>query len=135
MSQRSRPVRTPAPRPSCPTRRDPYAGYTISFMNDWRCWAELLGADIESVRKVSVPIRYRAYQFPIPGIGLRRIVFSERRTGGCQRTASAAGMELKLLEAVERVNYAAETMCSRRRSSSALAKISDGKTFALWVSR
>ena len=93
----------------------------ISFMNELALLAELLGADIESVRKGmgSDPrIGYGGSCFP-------------KDVQALQRTASAAGMDLKLLDAVERVNYAQKHVLTQKivkRFGEDLSR----KTIALW---
>ena len=102
----------------------------ISFMNELALLAELLGADIESVRKGMGSDPRIGYHFLYPGIGYGGSCFP-KDVQALQRTATAAGMNLKLLDAVERVNYAQKHVLTNkivRRFGDDLA----GKTIALW---
>ncbi len=102
----------------------------ISFMNELALLAERLGADIESVRKGIGADPRIGYQFLYPGIGYGGSCFP-KDVQAMQRTATAAGMELKLLDAVERVNYAQKHVLTQKivkRYGENLA----GKTIALW---
>ena len=102
----------------------------ISFMNELALLAEKLGADIESVRKGIGSDPRIGYQFLYPGIGYGGSCFP-KDVQALQRTASQAGLDLKLLEAVERVNYAQKHVLTQkivREFGEDLA----GKTFAVW---
>ena len=102
----------------------------ISFMNELALLAERLGADIESVRKGIGSDPRIGYQFLYPGIGYGGSCFP-KDVQALQRTASAAGMELKLLDAVERVNYAQKHVLTEkivRRFGEDL----NGRTIAIW---
>ncbi|MBL0122560.1 MAG: UDP-glucose/GDP-mannose dehydrogenase family protein [Betaproteobacteria bacterium] len=102
----------------------------ISFMNELALLAERLGADIESVRKGIGSDPRIGYQFLYPGIGYGGSCFP-KDVQAMQRTATAAGMNLMLLDAVERVNYAQKHVLTQKivkRYGENLA----GKTFALW---
>ena len=102
----------------------------ISFMNELALLAELLGADIESVRKGIGSDPRIGYQFLYPGIGYGGSCFP-KDVQAMQRTAAAAGMNLKLLDAVERVNYAQKHVLTQKivkRFGENLA----GKTIAVW---
>jgi UDPglucose 6-dehydrogenase len=102
----------------------------ISFMNELALLAELLGADIESVRKGMGSDPRIGYHFLYPGIGYGGSCFP-KDVQALQRTATAAGMDLKLLDAVERVNYAQKHVLTQKivkRFGENLA----GKTIALW---
>ena len=102
----------------------------ISFMNELALLAERLGADIESVRKGIGSDPRIGYQFLYPGIGYGGSCFP-KDVQALQRTASAAGMELKLLDAVERVNYAQKHVLTEkivRRFGENL----NGRTIAIW---
>ena len=92
--------------------------------------AELLGADIESVRKGIGSDPRIGYQFLYPGIGYGGSCFP-KDVQAMQRTASAAGMELKLLDAVERVNYAQKHVLTQKIVKR-FGENLEGKTFALW---
>ena len=102
----------------------------ISFMNELALLAELLGADIESVRRGMGSDPRIGYHFLYPGIGYGGSCFP-KDVQALQRTATAAGMDLKLLDAVERVNYAQKHVLTQKivkRFGDNLA----GRTFALW---
>ena len=102
----------------------------ISFMNELALLAERLGADIESVRKGIGADPRIGYQFLYPGIGYGGSCFP-KDVQAMQRTAATVGMNLELLEAVERVNYAQKHVLTQKivkRFGENLA----GKTFALW---
>jgi len=102
----------------------------ISFMNELALLAELLGADIESVRKgIGSDLRI-GYQFLYPGIGYGGSCFP-KDVQALQRTATQAGLDLKLLDAVERVNYAQKHVLTQKivkRFGENLV----GRTIALW---
>ena len=102
----------------------------ISFMNELALLAELLGADIEAVRKGMGSDPRIGYHFLYPGIGYGGSCFP-KDVQALQRTATAAGLNLKLLDAVERVNYAQKHVLTQKivkRFGENLA----GKTIALW---
>ena len=102
----------------------------ISFMNELALLAEKLGADIESVRKGIGSDPRIGYHFLYPGIGYGGSCFP-KDVQALQRTARQAGMELKLLDAVERVNYAQKHVLTEKivaRFGENLA----GKTIAIW---
>ena len=102
----------------------------ISFMNELALLAERLGADIESVRKGIGSDPRIGYQFLYPGIGYGGSCFP-KDVQAMQRTATDAGMSLKLLAAVERVNYAQKHVLTEKivkRFGENLA----GKTIAIW---
>jgi UDPglucose 6-dehydrogenase len=102
----------------------------ISFMNELALLAERVGADIESVRRGMGSDPRIGYQFLYPGIGYGGSCFP-KDVQALQRTATASGMDLKLLEAVERANYAQKHVLTQKivkRFGENLA----GKTIALW---
>ncbi len=102
----------------------------ISFMNELALLAELLGADIESVRKGMGSDPRIGYHFLYPGIGYGGSCFP-KDVQALQRTATAAGMNLKLLDAVERVNYAQKHVLTQKIVKRFGENLS-GKTIALW---
>ena len=75
----------------------------ISFMNEVANLAERVGADIEDVRRGIGSDPRIGYHFLYPGAGYGGSCFP-KDVQALQRTASAAGMPLHILEAVERVN-------------------------------
>src|SRR5258706_13081315 len=102
----------------------------ISFMNDLALLAEKLGADIESVRKGIGSDPRIGYHFLYPGIGYGGSCFP-KDVQALQRTSKQAGLELKLLDAVERVNYAQKHVLTQK----ILARMGEnlaGKTIAVW---
>ena len=102
----------------------------ISFMNELALLAELLGADIESVRKGMGSDPRIGYHFLYPGIGYGGSCFP-KDVQALQRAATAAGMNLKLLDAVERVNYAQKHVLTQKIVKRFGEDLS-GKTIALW---
>jgi UDPglucose 6-dehydrogenase len=89
-----------------------------------------LGADIESVRKGMGSDPRIGYHFLYPGIGYGGSCFP-KDVQALQRTATQNGMDLKLLGAVEAVNYAQKHVLTHKivkRFGENLA----GKTIALW---
>ena len=102
----------------------------ISFMNELALLAEKLGADIESVRKGIGSDPRIGYHFLYPGIGYGGSCFP-KDVQALIRTGSAAGVELKLLAAVERVNYAQKHVLSAKIVKRFGENLS-GKTIALW---
>ena len=102
----------------------------ISFMNELALLAERLGADIESVRKGIGADPRIGYQFLYPGIGYGGSCFP-KDVQAMQRTAIAAGMSLKLLDAVERVNYAQKHVLTQKIVKR-FGEDLNGKTVAVW---
>ena len=102
----------------------------ISFMNELALLAELLGADIESVRKGMGSDPRIGYHFLYPGIGYGGSCFP-KDVQALQRTATAAGMNLKLLDAVERVNYAQKHVLTQKIVKRFGEDLS-GKIIAIW---
>ncbi len=102
----------------------------ISFMNELALLAELLGADIESVRRGMGSDPRIGYHFLYPGIGYGGSCFP-KDVQALQRTAAAAGMNLKLLDAVERVNVAQKHVLTKKIVKRFGEDLS-GKAFALW---
>jgi UDPglucose 6-dehydrogenase len=102
----------------------------ISFMNELALLAEKLGADIESVRKGIGSDPRIGYHFLYPGIGYGGSCFP-KDVQALQRTSKQAGLELKLLDAVERVNYAQKHVLTQK----IVARLGEnlaGKTIAVW---
>ncbi len=102
----------------------------ISFMNELALLAEKLGADIESVRKGIGSDPRIGYHFLYPGIGYGGSCFP-KDVQALQRTATQSGMDLKLLEAVERVNYAQKHVLTQKVVKQ-FGEDLTGKTFAVW---
>ncbi|MBL8517865.1 MAG: UDP-glucose/GDP-mannose dehydrogenase family protein [Betaproteobacteria bacterium] len=102
----------------------------ISFMNELALLAERLGADIEQVRKGIGSDPRIGYHFLYPGIGYGGSCFP-KDVQALQRTARSAGMDLKLLAAVEAVNASQKSVITQkivRRFGEDLS----GRTIALW---
>jgi UDPglucose 6-dehydrogenase len=102
----------------------------ISFMNELALLAEKVGADIESVRKGMGSDPRIGYHFLYPGIGYGGSCFP-KDVQALQRTGTAVGIDLKLLDAVERVNYAQKHVLTQKIVSR-FGEDLTGKTFAIW---
>lgn len=102
----------------------------ISFMNELALLAEKLGADIESVRKGMGSDPRIGYHFLYPGIGYGGSCFP-KDVQALIRTANSAGIDLKLLDAVERVNYAQKHVLAAKIVTR-FGENLGGKIFALW---
>ncbi len=102
----------------------------ISFMNELALLAEKLGADIESVRRGIGSDPRIGYQFLYPGIGYGGSCFP-KDVQALQRTGTEVGVELKLLDAVERVNYAQKHVLTEKVVARFGADLT-GKKFAMW---
>jgi len=102
----------------------------ISFMNELALLAEKLGADIESVRRGIGSDPRIGYQFLYPGVGYGGSCFP-KDVQALQRTGTEVGIELKLLDAVERVNYAQKHVLTEKVVARFGADLS-GKKFAMW---
>ncbi|KXI28162.1 UDP-glucose dehydrogenase family protein [Paraglaciecola hydrolytica] len=102
----------------------------ISFMNEMANLAELLGADIENVRKGIGSDPRIGYQFIYPGCGYGGSCFP-KDVQALARSAQSVGYTAKVLEAVEAVNYAQKEKLFEyilRHFNGDVA----GKTVALW---
>ncbi len=102
----------------------------ISFMNEMANLAELLGADIESVRHGIGADPRIGYYFIYPGCGYGGSCFP-KDVQALHRTAKAVGYDAQILDAVEAVN--------KRQKSVLVDKIVkrfgddlQGKKFAVW---
>ena len=102
----------------------------ISFMNELALLAEKLGADIESVRRGIGSDPRIGYQFLYPGIGYGGSCFP-KDVQALQRTGTEVGIELKLLDAVERVNYAQKHVLTEKVVARFGADLT-GKKIAMW---
>ncbi len=102
----------------------------ISFMNELALLAEKLGADIEQVRRGIGSDPRIGYHFLYPGIGYGGSCFP-KDVQALQRTSRDAGMQLKLLAAVEAVNEAQKHVLTQKIVSRFGENLS-GRTFALW---
>jgi UDPglucose 6-dehydrogenase len=102
----------------------------ISFMNEMSNLAEIFGADIENVRRGIGSDPRIGYQFIYPGCGYGGSCFP-KDVQALARSASDAGYNARILEAVEAVNYAQKEKLFEyiyRHFSGELK----GKTVALW---
>lgn len=77
----------------------------ISFMNEMSNLAELMGADIENVRRGIGSDPRIGYQFIYPGCGYGGSCFP-KDVQALVRSANGVGYKAQVLEAVESVNYA-----------------------------
>ncbi len=102
----------------------------ISFMNELSNLAEILGADIESVR-VGIGSDPRiGYQFIYPGCGYGGSCFP-KDVKALRNTARQVGYHPQLLEAVEDVNQRQKQVMFRKISDHYQGQLR-GKTIALW---
>jgi len=102
----------------------------ISFMNELANLSEVLGADIEEVRRGIGADPRIGYHFLYPGAGFGGSCFP-KDVKALLRTGAEAGREMALLNAVEKVNEAQKHVLGgkiRRRFGPELS----GRTFALW---
>ncbi len=102
----------------------------ISFMNEMSNLAELLGVDIEQVRRGIGSDSRIGYQFIYPGCGYGGSCFP-KDVRALERSANEIGYEAKILRAVESVNYKQKEKLFEHVSSFYNGDIA-GKTFAVW---
>lgn len=102
----------------------------ISFMNELANLAEVLGADIEMVRQGIGSDPRIGYHFLYPGCGYGGSCFPKDVKALIKTAADDAGLELKVLTAVEAANDAQKHVLSRK----IIGRCGDlkGKHFALW---
>ncbi len=102
----------------------------ISFMNEISNLAELLGADIEMVRKGIGSDERIGYQFIYPGCGYGGSCFP-KDVQALIKTSQSVGYQPELLQSVESVNYR-----QKRKLQSYIQRYFgenlQGKVFALW---
>ena len=101
----------------------------ISFMNELDNLAEVIGADIEEVRRGVGSDPRIGYQFLYAGAGYGGSCFP-KDVKALQRSAADAGRPLKLLHAVEEVNEAQKHVLARKIKDR-LGNLS-GKCVAIW---
>ena len=102
----------------------------ISFMNEIANLAEVIGADVEEVRRGIGADPRIGYQFLYPGAGFGGSCFP-KDVKALQKSATDAGHPLRLLAAVEDVNDAQKHVLGRKIK----ARFGDnlaGRRFALW---
>ena len=102
----------------------------ISFMNELANLAEKLGADIEHVRQGIGSDARIGYHFLYAGCGYGGACFP-KDVSALQQTANDAGMQLKIIDAVERVNQAQKSRLLEKVVSRYGEKL-QGKRFAVW---
>ena len=102
----------------------------ISFMNEMSNLAEVFGADIENVRRGIGSDPRIGYQFIYPGCGYGGSCFP-KDVQALARSASAAGYNARILEAVEEVNYAQKEKLFEYIYQHFSGDLK-GKTVALW---
>ncbi|MBI5860843.1 MAG: UDP-glucose/GDP-mannose dehydrogenase family protein [Rhodocyclales bacterium] len=102
----------------------------ISFMNELANLAEKLGADIELVRQGIGSDPRIGYHFLYPGCGYGGSCFP-KDVQALVRTASDAGQELKVLQAVEDANEVQKQVLAQKIVSHFGENLS-GKKIALW---
>ena len=101
----------------------------ISFMNELANLAEVIGADIEEVRRGIGSDPRIGYQFLYAGAGYGGSCFP-KDVKALQRSAQEAGKPLRLMHAVEEVNDAQKHVLGEKIRKH-LGKL-QGKTIALW---
>lgn len=102
----------------------------ISFMNEVANLAELLGADIESVRKGIGSDPRIGYHFIYPGCGYGGSCFP-KDVQALAKTAANSGYEMRILNAVEAVNDDQKYKPVEKLTAE-LGEDLSGKTIALW---
>ena len=102
----------------------------ISFMNEMANLAELLGADIEEVRKGIGSDPRIGYHFIYPGLGYGGSCFP-KDVRALIRTAEDVGFEPVLLQSVEDRNNAQKAVLFDKVQAYFNGNL-QGKTFALW---
>lgn len=102
----------------------------ISFMNELANLAERVGADIEHVRKGIGSDQRIGYHFLYAGCGYGGSCFP-KDIRALQRTGTEFGSPLKVLDAVERANYAQKFVLINKIVKRFGADLK-GKHFALW---
>ncbi|WP_109578864.1 UDP-glucose/GDP-mannose dehydrogenase family protein, partial [Aminobacter sp. AP02] len=102
----------------------------ISFMNEMANLAELLGADIEEVRKGIGSDPRIGYHFIYPGLGYGGSCFP-KDVRALIRTADGVGFDATLLKSVEERNNAQKAVLFDKLASYFNGDLA-GKTFALW---
>ena len=102
----------------------------ISFMNELANLAEKLGADIEQVRRGIGADPRIGYDFLYAGTGYGGSCFP-KDLQALQRTASQAGVALRVLEAVEAANNAQKLVLVDKLVARFGSNL-QGKRFALW---
>ncbi len=102
----------------------------ISFMNEIANMAERVGADIEDVRRGIGSDPRIGYHFLYPGVGYGGSCFP-KDVQALQRTATASGMQLHILDAVERVNGLQKEVLATKIAHY-LGEDLTGRNIAIW---
>lgn len=102
----------------------------ISFMNELANLADLVGADIESVRQGIGSDSRIGYHFLYAGTGYGGSCFP-KDIRAINHTGQEYGIELQIVQAVERVNETQKTVLVRKIERRFGADL-HGKKFALW---
>jgi UDPglucose 6-dehydrogenase len=103
----------------------------ISFMNELANLAEKLGADIEMVRQGIGSDPRIGYDFLYPGCGYGGSCFPKDVKALVKTAADQAGLELKVLSAVEQANHAQKQVLGRKVKAR-FGEGLHGRHFALW---
>ena len=103
----------------------------ISFMNELANLAEVLGADIEMVRKGIGADPRIGYHFLYPGCGYGGSCFPKDVQALLKTAKDAAGIDLRVLGAVEEANENQKSVLPRKIKARFGDDLS-GRTFALW---
>jgi UDPglucose 6-dehydrogenase len=103
----------------------------ISFMNELANLAEKLGADIENVRKGIGSDPRIGYDFLYAGAGYGGSCFPKDVKALIKTAAMDAGMELRVLKAVEEANNEQKHVLARKVKARFGSDLT-GKHFALW---
>ncbi|EEA00289.1 nucleotide sugar dehydrogenase [Burkholderia sp. H160] len=101
----------------------------ISFMNEMSNLADKVGADIEAVRRGIGSDPRIGYHFLYAGCGYGGSCFQDVQA--LIRTASESGHNLRILEAVEEVNYQQKDVLVNKITAK-LGEDLSGRTFAVW---
>ena len=102
----------------------------ISFINEMANLAELMGADIEMVRRGIGSDSRIGYDFIYPGCGFGGSCFP-KDISALQETAKSLGFEPRILQAVEEVNERQKHRLFEKINGHYQGALS-GKTFAVW---
>jgi UDPglucose 6-dehydrogenase len=102
----------------------------ISFMNDIANLCEIVGADVNMVRKGIGSDARIGNKFIYPGIGYGGSCFP-KDVKALIKTAAANGYQMQILEAVEAVNEKQKSVLFEKLMNRFQGNIK-GKTFALW---
>ena len=103
----------------------------ISFMNEMANLAEVLGADIEMVRQGIGSDPRIGYDFLYPGCGYGGSCFPKDVKALIKTATDQAGMELRVLRAVETANNEQKHVLTKKIKARFGEDLS-GKHFALW---